>query len=64
MGFEYLSVFIVTLISVFVKSGFWADSYRTSISGIERGVRNVALRNIEALSQALEVSLAELFRGL
>ncbi len=37
---------------------------RTYISGIERGVRNVALRNIEALSQALDVALAELFRGL
>ena len=34
---------------------------RTYISGIERGLRNVALRNIEALAQALGVSIAELF---
>jgi len=36
---------------------------RTYISGIERGLRNVALRNIEALAQALEVSISELFEG-
>ena len=35
---------------------------RTYISGIERGIRNVALRNIEALAQALEVSISELFQ--
>ncbi len=34
---------------------------RTYISGIERGLRNVALRNIEALAQALGVSISELF---
>ena len=34
---------------------------RTYISGIERGLRNVALRNIEALANALGVSIAELF---
>lgn len=36
---------------------------RTYISGIERGLRNVALRNIESLAQALEVSISELFEG-
>lgn len=36
---------------------------RTYISGIERGLRNVALRNIEALAQAFEVSISELFEG-
>ena len=36
---------------------------RTYISGIERGLRNVALRNIEALAQALGVSMAELFEN-
>lgn len=35
---------------------------RTYISGIERGLRNVALRNIESLAYALEVSLADLFK--
>ena len=34
---------------------------RTYISGIERGVRNVALRNIAAIAKALDISLAELF---
>ena len=37
---------------------------RTYISGIERGLRNVARRNIEALAQALGVSLADLFRDV
>ncbi|MDM8521151.1 helix-turn-helix transcriptional regulator [Anaerolineales bacterium HSG6] len=37
---------------------------RTYISGIERGLRNVALRNIEAISKALDVSLAELFEEI
>lgn len=37
---------------------------RTYVSGIERGIRNVALRNIEALAKALRVSLADLFDGL
>ncbi|MBV7329218.1 helix-turn-helix domain-containing protein [Chloroflexi bacterium TSY] len=37
---------------------------RTYISGIERGVRNVALRNIEALAQALNVSISDLFENI
>lgn len=37
---------------------------RTYVSGIERGIRNIALRNIEALAKALRVSLADLFDGL
>ncbi len=37
---------------------------RTYVSGIERGIRNVALRNIDALAKALHVSLAELFEDL
>lgn len=37
---------------------------RTYISGIERGVRNVALRNIEAIANALGVSLGELFENV
>ncbi|MFZ2060914.1 MAG: helix-turn-helix transcriptional regulator [Candidatus Binatus sp.] len=35
---------------------------RTYISGIERGKRNVALRNIEAIAQALHISIAELLK--
>lgn len=37
---------------------------RTYIGGIERGERNVALRNIEVIAQALDISLAELMQGL
>ncbi|MBM4422449.1 MAG: helix-turn-helix transcriptional regulator [Chloroflexi bacterium] len=37
---------------------------RTYISGIERGLRNVALRNIDALAQGLGVSISELFEDV
>jgi transcriptional regulator with XRE-family HTH domain len=37
---------------------------RTYIGGIERGERNVALRNINEIARGLGVSLAELLRGL
>lgn len=37
---------------------------RTYISGIERGLRNVALRNIEAIAQALGVPLSDLFEDI
>ena len=37
---------------------------RTYIGGIERGERNVALRNINEISRGLGISLAELMRGL
>jgi transcriptional regulator with XRE-family HTH domain len=37
---------------------------RTYISGIERGRRNVSLRNIEVVADALGVSLAELMKGV
>ena len=37
---------------------------RTYIGGIERGERNVALRNIESIAQTLGISLAELMAGL
>ena len=37
---------------------------RTYISGIERGKRNVSLRNIQSLAQALHISLAVLMKGL
>lgn len=37
---------------------------RTYISGIERGLRNVAIRNIEALAIALGVSLSDLFKDI
>jgi len=37
---------------------------RTYISGIERGKRNVALCNVEAIARALGISISELTRGL
>jgi transcriptional regulator with XRE-family HTH domain len=40
------------------------DLDRTYISGIERGKRNVALRNIEAIAQALHVTISELLKAL
>ncbi len=35
---------------------------RTYIGGIERGERNVALKNIEILAKALDVELSELLK--
>ena len=37
---------------------------RTYVGGIERGQRNVALRNIEAIATAFEITLSELMDGL
>lgn len=37
---------------------------RTYMGGIERGERNLALRNIHRIAQTLDVTLAELMRGL
>jgi transcriptional regulator with XRE-family HTH domain len=37
---------------------------RTYISGIERGLRNVSLRNIELLARTLGTSISELTEGL
>jgi transcriptional regulator with XRE-family HTH domain len=37
---------------------------RTYVGGIERGERNVALRNIDAIADTLGITLAELLDGL
>ena len=37
---------------------------RTYVGSVERGERNIALRNIEKISKALGKSLAELMKGL
>lgn len=37
------------------------DLHRTYYSGIERGVRNVSLVNIEKIAKGLKKSLSELF---
>ena len=41
-----------------------ANLHRTYIADIERGVRNLSLRNIEKLAQALDMSIADLFASL
>jgi len=38
--------------------------HRTYYSGIERGVRNVSLVNIERIAKGLETTLPDLFRRL
>jgi len=35
---------------------------RTYVGGIERGERNVALKNVDRIAKALGISLEELFR--
>jgi len=40
------------------------DLDRTYISSLERGHRNVGLRNIEVIAKALDISLSQLFEGL
>lgn len=37
---------------------------RTYISGIERGKRNVSLRNIETIAKNLGISISQLTEGL
>lgn len=37
---------------------------RTYVGGIERGERNVAIRNIESIAKALDMTLSELMEGL
>ncbi len=41
-----------------------AELHRTYIADIERGVRNVSLKNIERLARALGVSVADLFASV
>lgn len=38
--------------------------HRTYYSGIERGMRNVSLVNVERIARGLKKSLPELFRGV
>ena len=37
---------------------------RTYMGGIERGERNLALRNINLIAETLDISLAELMEGV
>ncbi len=44
------------------EAGDRCDLHRTYYSGIERGVRNVSLVNIEKLAKGLRTSLSDLFK--
>ena len=48
------------------QEGFAAECGldRTYMGGIERGERNLALRNIEVIASTLGLSLSELMKGL
>ena len=46
------------------RLGFSSGLHPTYISGVERGVRNLSLRNIVALVSALKIDPGELVRGL
>ena len=41
-----------------------ADLHRTYVADIERGVRNVSLKNIEKLARALDLSISSLCAGI
>lgn len=41
-----------------------AELHRTYIADIERGVRNVSLRNVEKLARALGISVSSLCAGI
>ena len=54
-----------------ISQGYSQESFaakcgldRTYIGGIERGERNVALRNIQVISMALGITISELTAGL
>jgi len=36
---------------------------RTYIGGVERGERNIALKNVEKIAKALSISIEELFKN-
>ena len=37
---------------------------RTYMGGVERGERNLRLRNIERIAEALEITIADLMKGV
>jgi transcriptional regulator with XRE-family HTH domain len=46
------------------KYAYVCELDRTYVGGIERGERNLSLRNIERIAKTLEISLAELMEGV
>lgn len=43
---------------------FRANLHRTYIADVERGSRNLSLKNIEAIIGALEINLSEIFKSI
>jgi len=41
-----------------------AGLHRTYVADIERGVRNVSLRNLDKMAKAFEITLCDLFIGI
>lgn len=46
------------------KFGFLVDLDRTYIASVERGERNISLKNIERIANAFNLSISEFFRTL
>lgn len=44
--------------------GELAELHRTYIGMIERGERNITLKNIEKIAKAFDLNIEELFRGI
>ncbi|MFM7181524.1 MAG: helix-turn-helix domain-containing protein [Verrucomicrobiales bacterium] len=54
-----------------IDQGFYQESFaaacgldRTYLGGIERGERNVSLRNINLIAETLQIPIAELMKSL
>ena len=46
------------------KLGELAGLHRTYIGMVERGERNISLKNLEQIAKAFKVNIDELFRGI
>ena len=70
MGDEVLVAFGQRLATVRRNAGFSQEAlaakagiHRTYVGGVERGERNISLRNIHKLADALGVDISALFTG-
>jgi len=68
---DILARFGVRVRELRLSKGYSQESFaakcgldRTYVGGIERGERNVAIRNIESIAKALDMTLSELTEGL
>lgn len=46
------------------KLAFNSDLHRTYIGSVERGERNISLKNINLICDALEISLSDFFKEI